>query len=84
DTGPNTPPDVDFTDWNGAASGISRNHLVISVGPDGVFVEDEESYNGTLCNGDRLCPRQRYLLNDRDELRLGTMMLRVLFIYPEK
>jgi len=78
-----TPPDVDFTDWNGAAAGVSRDHLGISVTPDGVFVEDHESTNNTLCNGARLHPHQQYLLKDRDELRLGTIMLRVLFVYTE-
>lgn len=78
------PPDVDFTDWNGAIAGVSRDHLSIFVLPGGVFVEDHESTNDTLCNGARLQPRQRYLLRDRDELRLGTIMLRVLFVYRDE
>src|SRR5262249_46484609 len=43
DLGSNIVPDVDLADWNGAASGVSREHAALYVGPDGVFIEDRES-----------------------------------------
>jgi FHA domain-containing protein/zinc ribbon protein len=78
DPGTNTLPDVDLADWNGAASGVSREHAAIYVGPDGVFIEDRESLNETIRNDFRLLPRQLYPLKDGDELRLGTLMLLVV------
>src|SRR5579862_470713 len=64
-------PEVDLTDWNGAAAGVSRTHASIYMTPIGVYVEDLESRNETIHNGYRLLPRQRYRLDDGDELRLG-------------
>jgi hypothetical protein len=78
DPGTNSLPDVDLADWNGAASGVSREHAAIYVGPDGVFIEDRESLNETIRNDFRLLPRQLYPLKDGDELRLGTLMLLVV------
>lgn len=71
-------PDVDLTDWNGAASGISRQHAAIHVSSEGVSIEDLESLNETIRNGYRLLPRQRYPLEDGDELRLGSISLLVV------
>ncbi len=75
-------PDVDLTDWNGAKQGVSRVHASIYMTPIGAYVEDLESRNETLLNGYRLLPRQRYRLEDDDDLRLGTMMLKVHFVQP--
>jgi pSer/pThr/pTyr-binding forkhead associated (FHA) protein len=71
-------PDVDLADFNGAASGVSRQHAAIHVDRGGVFIEDLESLNETVRNGYRLLPRQRYPLGDGDELRLGSIMLLVV------
>lgn len=71
-------PDVDLTDWNGAAYGVSRQHAMIYVTDDGVWIEDLESLNETIRNEYRLMPRQRYPLEDGDELRLGSITLLVV------
>lgn len=71
-------PDVDLTDWNGAAYGVSRQHAMIYVSEDGVWIEDLESLNETIRNEFRLMPRQRYPLADGDELRLGSITLVVV------
>ncbi|HEX8032702.1 MAG TPA: FHA domain-containing protein [Ktedonobacterales bacterium] len=73
-----TMPDVDLTDWNGAASGVSRQHAAIHVTAEGVSIEDLESLNETIRNGYRLLPHQRYPLQDGDELRLGSIALLVV------
>lgn len=75
----NVAPDVDLTNWNGAAEGVSRLHVTLYVTPIGVFVEDLESRNETMRNSDRLLPRQRYPIQDGDVLRLGQMTLNVQF-----
>jgi pSer/pThr/pTyr-binding forkhead associated (FHA) protein len=71
-------PDVDLTDWNGAAYGVSRQHAMIHVTDDGIWIEDLESLNETIRNEFRLMPRQRYPLADGDELRLGSITLLVV------
>jgi pSer/pThr/pTyr-binding forkhead associated (FHA) protein len=71
-------PDVDLADFNGAASGVSRQHAALHVASEGVFIEDLESLNETIRNGYRLLPRQRYPLADGDELRLGSITLLVV------
>ena len=75
----NVSPDVDLTNWNGAADGVSRVHATLYVTSIGVFIEDLESRNETFRNSDRLLPRQRYTLQDGDVLRLGLMTLNVQF-----
>ncbi len=75
----NVTPDVDLTNWYGAAKGVSRIHASLYITPIGVFVEDLESRNETMRNEDRLLPRQRYALKDGDVLRLGQMVLHVQF-----
>lgn len=71
-------PDIDLTEWNGAACGVSRRHARIHVDESGVTIEDLESLNETIRNGFRLLPYQRYPLSDGDELRLGSISLLVV------
>lgn len=71
-------PDVDLSEWNGAACGVSRRHALIHADADGVFIEDLESLNETIRNGFRLLPHQRYPLSDGDDLRLGSITLLVV------
>ena len=71
-------PDVDLSEWNGAAAGVSRRHAMIHVNDRGVFIEDLESLNETIRNGYRLLPHQKYPLSDGDELRLGSISLLVV------
>ena len=74
----NETPDVDLADWNGAASGVSRKHAIIHVGPSGVFIEDTKSLNETIHNEFRLLPGQRYPLANGDNLRLGAITLLIV------
>lgn len=74
-------PDVDLAAWYGFEGGVSREHIAIHVGGEGVFVKDMDSANETIHNGFRLMPRQWYALGDGDELKLGAIILRVSFQY---
>jgi hypothetical protein len=71
-------PDVDLSDFDGAAAGISRWHATIYVVGGNVFIEDLHSRNQTIRNGARLLPGQRYLLADGDRLLLGMIKLLVV------
>ncbi len=75
-------PDVDLASFDGYRAGVSREHIMIHVRPDGVFVEDLESTNETVHNRYRLKPKQWYPLHEGDQLRLGGVLLYVTFERP--
>lgn len=52
-------------------SAISRIHTTIKVTPQGVFIEDENSTNGTFVNGVKLGTDEIKFLNKGDVIRLG-------------
>jgi diguanylate cyclase (GGDEF)-like protein len=51
--------------------GVSRFHCKLHKKDDGIFVEDLGSRNGTYCNGERVLPGMR-LLVEGDRLQVGT------------
>ncbi len=56
---------------------VSRNHGVFSMGPDGFYYQDSDSFNGTFINGTlyrhNVNPCERPIrLNDGDVLRIDT------------
>jgi serine phosphatase RsbU (regulator of sigma subunit) len=53
------------------AKAVSRHHAQILRATDGYQVEDLDSSNGTFLNGQRLTPRVRQPLTERDTLELG-------------
>ncbi len=54
--------------------GVSRRHALLTLGADGLILEDLGSKNGTLANGVRI---QRTRLEPGDEVRIGPVLLRV-------
>jgi pSer/pThr/pTyr-binding forkhead associated (FHA) protein len=70
-------PDLDLNNDGGYDSGVSRKHARISVNGEDAYVEDLESANGTFINDQRLQPRTLHRLKSADELRLGSLILRV-------
>jgi pSer/pThr/pTyr-binding forkhead associated (FHA) protein len=73
-------PDVDLTDWNGAASGVSRRHAILRVENGTVFIEDLGSRNETVRNNTRLLSGKRYPLSNGDVLQLGVIALSVTIL----
>ncbi|MGO8951361.1 MAG: FHA domain-containing protein [Ktedonobacterales bacterium] len=73
-------PDVDLHEWDGAAAGVSRRHIMIRVIGNIVSIEDLESRNSTILNGYRLFPHQQYPLVDTDEVRMGDITLLVRIV----
>jgi hypothetical protein len=53
---------------------VSRHHCRIETGPEGTWIHDLGSSNGTLVNGDRV---ERRLIGPRDELQVGQALLTV-------
>lgn len=73
------PPDADLSDAYGFEAGVSRRHVMIHVRDNGIFLEDLDSLNETVHNGFRLAPGQWYSLRSGDEIRLGAIILNIIF-----
>ncbi len=58
---------------------VSGRHGVVEVSEDGAYLEDVGSSNGTLLNEARLEPGVRTRLAPGDEIRLGSVIVRVRF-----
>jgi hypothetical protein len=72
-------PEVDLTSDGGLEKGVSRHHAKITRRGRDVFIEDLGSVNGTFLNRKKLKPYLSRRLQNGDELRLGTLVLRVGF-----
>jgi pSer/pThr/pTyr-binding forkhead associated (FHA) protein len=72
-------PEVDLTSDGGVEKGVSRCHAKITRRGREVFIEDLGSVNGTFLNRKKLTPYLSQALKSGDELRLGTLILRVSF-----
>lgn len=70
-------PDLDLSNDGGYDSGVSRRHARICVIDDAAYVEDLESANGSFINERRLPPRMPQHLRPGDELKLGSLILRI-------
>jgi transcriptional regulator with AAA-type ATPase domain len=60
--------------------GVSRRHARLTLGADGLLVEDLGSKNGTRVNGVRV---QRSRLQSGDELHVGPVVLQVEEVSPD-
>jgi pSer/pThr/pTyr-binding forkhead associated (FHA) protein len=58
---------------------ISRSHALFTFKDEQLFVQDLGSTNGTLVNG---VSEQQAALHDRDEIKMGRLLLRLL-VEPE-
>lgn len=76
DTVSNFYPDIDLTPQGALEHGVGRRHLRLFVQGGQIMVEDMDSTNGTLLNGQRLAPRQPQPLRDGDQIQPGKMALR--------
>jgi pSer/pThr/pTyr-binding forkhead associated (FHA) protein len=56
---------------------VSGRHGLIEIDPDGLFLTDIGSTNGTLLNEAKLAPNMRTRITEEDTIRLGSLELRV-------
>lgn len=72
-------PDVDLGLDGGYDAGVSRRHAILGYSNGTYTVEDLSSANGTFVNGQRLAAQQATRLKQGDELKCGTLLMRVEF-----
>lgn len=72
-----TFPDIDLTTDGALEKGVSRRHAKITRKGAELFLEDLGSVNGTLLNGKRLTPYLPHVLSDKDEIRVGRLLMRI-------
>lgn len=70
-------PDIDLTPYGALESGVGRRHARLAVEGGQLVIEDLDSTNGTLLNGQKLAARQLQPLKDGDQIQLGKLVLRI-------
>lgn len=80
----NPLPYLSLATLGAAEKGVSRLHIKIIRKHELVYVRDVGSTNGTMHNGKFLVTNSPQVLRSGDELRLGTMVIRVRFQTPPR
>lgn len=75
-------PIINLEPYNGALLGVSRKHAVLEMGDKYITVTDLNSTNGTKLNGMKLTPYHRRVLRNGDEVILGNLAMKIIYIYP--
>lgn len=69
-------PDIDLTPHGALDLGVGRRHARMYVQAGQIVIEDQDSTNGTLLNGQKLTPRQPQPLRDGDQVQFGKLLVR--------
>jgi FHA domain len=72
--------DIDLTPFVKRNHGVSRYHSYIQVVDNRISITDFNSTNGTYINGKSLQPSRAYRLRHGDNIRLGNLEFKILFI----
>jgi pSer/pThr/pTyr-binding forkhead associated (FHA) protein len=72
-------PDVDLGLDGGYDAGVSRRHAILAYRQSVYMIEDLDSANGTFVNGRRLSSQTPTPLANGDELKCGTLLMRLEF-----
>ena len=80
----NLVPNIDLSEADAESQGVSRLHMAIEYDPDEAIirVRDLSSMNGTYINERKLIAKEDTVLHDRDEIKLGRLVLRVKYFHP--
>ncbi|EFO80951.1 forkhead-associated protein [Oscillochloris trichoides DG-6] len=73
----NVFPDIDLSDQGALERGVGRRHARIFLQSGLVLIEDLNSTNGTFLNTTRVQPGHPQTLRSGDEVRLGTLVMKV-------
>ena len=72
-------PDVDLTQYNAYANGVSRLHAVLKKIDNHAVLMDLGSSNGTYVNGKRIGPKEEQEVQHGDLINLGKLRFQLLF-----
>jgi hypothetical protein len=77
-------PDIDLVNQGGGELGVSRMHLSLKYDrtQNTLSAADLRSSNGSFVNNQRLHPNEIRVLRSGDELRLGKLIMTVVFQHP--
>lgn len=73
-------PDVDLSLFGALTLGVSRMHAAIARSRSALFLNDLNSTNHSWLNGSLLEQNVELPLHDGDEIRLGSLALRVFYL----
>jgi hypothetical protein len=79
---PDSPvkPNIDLAAYDGEKLGVSRAHASLKIQDDTVvMITDLQSSNQTHINGERLYPHETRVLRHGDEIKLGDLIIKILF-----
>ncbi len=76
-------PDIDLTQDNAIELGVSRRHACITLKDGKPFLSDLGSTNKTFLNRQPLLRGTPYELFDGDEVRLGNVVIKIIYSPPE-
>ena len=71
-------PDVDLSQFEAYAQGVSRLHAALKIHNQRVVITDLGSSNGTRVNGQKIVPHVDYPLNHGDMIALGKFAIQIL------
>jgi hypothetical protein len=72
-------PDVDLSNYQAYAQGVSRLHAALKINNQRIYITDLGSSNGTRVNGQKIVPNVDFPLNHGDVIALGKFKIQVLF-----
>lgn len=71
-------PDVDLTEYQAYAHGVSRLHASLRIMDQMITITDLGSSNGTRINGQKILPNVEYPLQHGDVIALGKLKIQIL------
>ena len=71
--------DFDLSPYGAYTFGVSRQHAIITLHEGFLYLEDNNSTNGTRINGFQLTPKQKYRLRDGDEVEFARLRTSIRF-----
>jgi len=71
-------PDVDLSNYQAYAQGVSRLHAALKINNMRVYIADLGSSNGTRVNGQKIVPNVDFPLNHGDVVALGKFKIQIL------
>lgn len=74
-------PDIDLGPFDAYDHGVSRIHAELQLKPEGLFIIDLDSANGTVVNGTRLEAVMAFQVRHGDMIQLGGLDLQLISRY---